>query len=70
MFSLLALAGIATWTVADWAIAIIVIFGIVAVVVIFLKQTGTTIPPFIISVLWVLLAVVVCVAAVKFIASM
>jgi hypothetical protein len=53
-----------------WGILIIVIAAVVGIVMIFLRQAGVTIPPFIIQVLWVVLAAIVCIAAIKFIASM
>lgn len=56
--------------IVGWAIAIVVIAGVVAIVAVILKQMGVAIPPFIITVLWVCVAVVIGVVAIKFIASL
>lgn len=66
----LVLAQIGAWSIAQWAIAIIVICGIVAVVVLVTRQMGVTIPPFFVNILWIVLAVVIGVLAVRFLADM
>ncbi len=62
--------GLAGWGVVHWALAIIVTIGVIAIVIVFIKQTGVAIPPFIISVLWIVLAVIICCSAILFIAKM
>lgn len=64
------IAQIAAWSISQWAIAIIVICGIVAVVFLVTRQLGVTIPPFFIQILWIILAVVIGVVAVRFLAGM
>ena len=57
-------------TLVGWALAIVILAGIAGIVIIVVRQTGVTIPPFIVNVLWVLLAVVIGVFAIKLIAGM
>lgn len=64
------LAQIGAWGIAQWAIAIIVLAGVVGIVIVVTQQMGVQIPPFIIKVLWILLAVVIGVVAVKFLITM
>lgn len=52
------------------AIFVIVIAGIIGIVLVVTKQMGVAIPPFIITICWILLAVVIGVIAIKFLASM
>lgn len=67
---LLLLAQIGAWGLAQWAIAIIVLAGIIAIVIVVTKQMGVQIPPFIVHVLWIILAVIIGVVAVKFLLTM
>lgn len=57
-------------TLIGLLILIIVIAGAVAVVAIVAKAAGLNIPAWLIQVLWVVLAVVVGVVAIRFIASL
>ena len=52
------------------AIFVIVIAGVIGIVLVITKQMGVSIPPFIITVLWIVLAVIIGIVAIKFIASM
>lgn len=52
------------------AIFIIVIAGIIGIVLVVTKQMGVSIPPWIITILWIILAVIIGVVAVKFLASL
>lgn len=61
---------IGTWGIADWAVAILVAGGIIAVVGICLRAMEMTPPPWLIKILWVLLIVVVGVAAVLFLSRL
>jgi len=69
MFSLLAQA-VGGYSLIQLAIFIIVVAGVVAIVVVILKQLGVTIPPWLIAILWIVLAVIVGIFAIKVIASM
>ena len=53
----------------QWAIVIIVICGIVGILLVVCRAAGVAIPGFIITILWILLAVVVGVVAIRFMAS-
>jgi len=70
MFSLLAQAAFGGYSLIQLAIFIIVVAGVVAIVVVILKQLGVTIPPWLIAILWIVLAVIVGIFAIKVIASM
>lgn len=61
---------IATWGILQWAIFIIVLAGIVGVVVVIVRATGVAVPAWIYTVLWICLAVLIGVVAVKFLASL
>lgn len=58
------------YSLVNIALTIVILAGIIAVVVVIMKQTGMSIPPFIVTVLWICLAVVIGVVAIKFLASM
>lgn len=55
--------------IAHWAIVIIIVCGIVGVLLVVARAAGITIPPFIITICWILLAIVVGVVAIQFLAS-
>lgn len=63
-------ASLASLTVIQWAILVIVVAGVIGIVMVVLKQIGVQIPPFIVTILWIILAVVVGIAAIKLIWSM
>ncbi len=52
------------------AIIIVVAAGVIAIVVAILRQLNIAIPAFIINILWIILAVVIGVVAIKFITTM
>ncbi len=60
----------ASWGIVEWIIAIIVICGIVGVAWIVLRVIGVSPPAWLIQILWILIAVVVGILAIKFLASM
>lgn len=59
-----------TMTVAQWAILIIITAVIIAIVVAVLKQLNIAIPAFIINILWILLAGIIGILAIKFLITM
>ncbi len=67
---LFAIAPVATWSLVEWLVFIIVIAGAVGIAYVILKQTGVQIPAYIATVLWIILAVVVGVVAIRFLASL
>lgn len=62
--------GLPQLSVTQWAILIIVLAGIVGIVFAVVRAIGVQIPSYIIHILWILLAVVIGIVAIKFIASM
>jgi hypothetical protein len=65
-----ALAVLAGYSLTQLAIAAIIIAGICAVVWIGMRARGVSPPPWLVQILWVVVAVVVCVFAIKFLSSM
>ena len=55
---------------AFWAIAILIICGIVGVLYVILKVIGVQPPPWLIQILWIILAVVIGCVAIAFLASL
>lgn len=53
-------------SVGGWAIWIVVIVAIIAIVYVMAQVSGIVIPSFVITVGWILLAVVISVAAIRF----
>jgi hypothetical protein len=64
---LLAQAGVAA-TLVDWIVVIIVLAGIVGIAYVVAQQAGLVVPPFLVQILWIVLAVVVAVVAITFLA--
>lgn len=56
-------------SIGEWAIAIVTVAALVALVMIALKQFNITIPAWLQNVFWVLLAFVVIVGAIKLVMS-
>lgn len=56
----------AAWTLAHWAILVVVVIAIVAIVVIALRQAGVAIPGFVVQIFWILCAAALCIFAIKF----
>jgi hypothetical protein len=64
---LLGVAPIATWGLVEWAIFIIVICAVIAVVYIVVTQVfKVTIPGWLIQILWVCLGALVAILAIRF----
>lgn len=66
----LLLAQLGGYSIVQIAVFCIVVAGIIGVVYVITRQVGVQIPPWIITIFWILLAVVVGVFAVRFLASM
>jgi len=56
-------------TIGSWLIIAIVIAGIVGIAIVVARQAGIAIPPWIFTILWIILVVVVGVVAIKFLLS-
>ncbi len=59
-----------TWSFEGILIAVIIVAGIVAIVVIALRAMNVTIPQWVIQILWIVAIVVVAVLAVKFLMTL
>lgn len=53
-------------TVAHWAVVLILICGVIGVLFVVVRATGVAIPPFVITIFWIVLACVIGVAAIHF----
>lgn len=65
MLTLLA-QNFSTWGIGQWAIAIVVVAAIAAIVFLALRKFGVTIPDWIVQIFWILVVAVACVGAIKF----
>lgn len=63
------LAQLQTLSLSQWAIYIIIAAGIIAIVIVILRQLQIVVPVFIINILWIILAVVIGVVAIKLLLS-
>jgi hypothetical protein len=73
MISLLAqvAGGIAGgYTLAQILIMAIVVIAVIAIFVAFVRYSGITIPPIVVTVFWIVLGAVVCIWAIRFVMSM
>lgn len=57
-------------TLIQWVIIAIVVAGVIGIAMVVVKQAGIAIPPFVVTIFWICLCVVVGVIAIKFLASM
>ena len=58
------------YSIVQVVIAIIVIAAVVGIMYVALQQFGVAIPPFVVKVFWILVCAVVCILAIKFLASL
>lgn len=68
--NLAVLAQAARWGFGDWAIALVIIVGVVAVVWAAIKAMGITIPDWLAKILMILAVVIVAVLAIKILLSL
>ncbi len=59
-----------SYTLIQWIIIAIVFAGIVGIALVVIRQAGIAIPGWVIQILWIVLAVVVAVVAIKFLAGL
>lgn len=60
----------ASWSIEQIAIAIVIILAIVALVVVFTRVAGVSIPDWMVKVFWIVIAAIVVIAAIRFVAGM
>lgn len=58
------------WGLVEIAVAIVIVLAVCAIVYVFCQAAGVTIPPWLIRVLLIVIAAVVCIAAIRFVATM
>lgn len=66
MTNLALLAQAAGWGIGEYAIALVVVLGIIAIVYAGAQQMGVPIPPILIRIVVIVLVVVICVVAIRF----
>ena len=59
-----------SYTLIQWIIIAIVFAGIIGIALVVIRQAGIAIPGWVINILWIVLAVVVAVVAIKFLAGL
>jgi hypothetical protein len=62
-------AGVATG-IASWMIILIVVAGVIGVAIIIARAAGVSVPPYIIQIGWVVIAVCIGIVAIRFIMSL
>jgi hypothetical protein len=62
---LLSQVGFGGFTVAHWAIIIIIIAAVIAVMYVGLNKMGVAIPDWVIKIFWILVVAIVCIIAIK-----
>lgn len=67
---LFAQGGLAPAGIVQWVIILIVLAGVIGVAFIVTRQAGITIPPFVIQIFWVLLACIIGVVAIRYLAGL
>jgi hypothetical protein len=64
------LLAVSSWTFGELAVAIIIAIAIIAVVVVFTRAAGVTIPGWLVQILWIVLAAICAILAVRFLLSL
>ena len=62
--------GMVSGTVVYYAVAIILIAAVIGVVFVITRQMGVTIPPFIVTICWIVLAAAIGILAIRFLAGL
>ncbi len=70
MNALLAIAPIASWGLVEWAVAVIIIAGVVIIAIKVLNYMGITIPAIFWQIFWIVVLVVIAVLAIKFLSTL
>ncbi len=58
------------WSIADWAVFIVVVAAVVGIVAVVLRVFGVTIPEWVVKILWIVLGAVIAVLAIRLVASL
>lgn len=62
--------GIATWSLIDIIIAIVIVAACVAIMYVALRQFGVSIPQWVITIFWIVVVAIVAIFAIRFIAGL
>lgn len=54
------------WGIGEWAIAIVIVIAVVALVYAYCQWAGVTIPSIVVKCFWIVLGAVVVIAAIRF----
>lgn len=54
----------------SWAIFLIIVCGVIGIAVVVIRQTGVTIPPWMIQILWIIVVVVFGIFAIRLLMSL
>jgi hypothetical protein len=60
----------ATWTIAEFCIAAVLVGAAIAIAYAALKFFGTTVPPVIVYIFWIVVVAVIAIVAIKIVASL
>lgn len=63
-------APIRTWSFGEMAIGVVILIAVLAVVWIFVKQSGVPIPQWLYHVVWIVVAAFICIVAIRLLLSM
>lgn len=67
---LFAAGAAAGFTIVHWLIIALIVAGCIGIAFVVMRQAGIVVPPFIITIFWIVLAVFVGVIAIKFLVSL
>jgi hypothetical protein len=63
---LLAIAPVATWTLENWFVAIIIVAAVVGIVYLALQYFGVEIPPIVLRIIGIVIVAAIAIIAVRF----
>jgi hypothetical protein len=69
MLAIIAQAGLAA-TLGGWIIVAIVVAAIVAILLVFVRASGIGVPPWVVQILWIILAAALAILAIKLVLSL
>lgn len=64
------LAMVVGWGIVEILIAVIIIVAVVAIFLIFIRASGIAIPPWVMQIVWIVLAAFITIVAIRFVMTM
>ncbi len=61
---------ISTWSIADWAVTLVIVIAICALVMLYCRVSGVAIPSWVIQAAWIVIAAVVIIALIRFVSTL